>query len=105
MTADSRNVPIEPTEEMILAADERMWEGCKRPPKGSIEYEMWVEVWKAMLAAAPIRPALDVERDALWDRFIAAVKVADGVDSKNFLGSIERYKKLFDAALQSSKEM
>jgi len=48
-----RVVPEEPTPEMIQAMEDRQIEGATYIAEDSIQYALWKEVYKAMLAAAP----------------------------------------------------
>lgn len=47
------SVPREPTREMIQAMENRMVEGSKFLDSRSIVYQLWIEVYRAMLRAAP----------------------------------------------------
>jgi len=49
------SVPVEPTAEMIQAMEDRQIEGATYIAETSIQYALWKEVYKAMLAAAPVR--------------------------------------------------
>ena len=51
---DVVQVPREPTEEMIQAWHDRMIEGASYVSRNSIEYALYVECYKAMLAAAEL---------------------------------------------------
>ena len=46
-------VPRKPTSEMIQAMENRMVEGAGYIDRNSIQYALWVEVYRAMLDAAP----------------------------------------------------
>ena len=46
-------VPREPTPEMIQAMEDRMVEGSTYIAENSIVYHLWIEVYRAMLRAAP----------------------------------------------------
>jgi hypothetical protein len=48
-----RLVPKIPTAEMIQAMEDRQIEGASYIAENSIQYALWVEVWKAALIAAP----------------------------------------------------
>lgn len=47
------SVPREPTREMIQAMEDRMVEGAQFLESNSIVYHLWIEVYRAMLRAAP----------------------------------------------------
>jgi hypothetical protein len=46
-------VPTEATAEMVQAAEDRHVEGASYIAEGSIQFALWREVWRAMLAASP----------------------------------------------------
>jgi hypothetical protein len=46
-------VPRDPTPEMIQAMEDRMVEGADYIAENSIVYHLWIEVYRAMLRAAP----------------------------------------------------
>jgi hypothetical protein len=46
-------VPREPTSEMIQAMEDRHVEGASYIAENSIQYALWCEVYRAMLAAVP----------------------------------------------------
>ena len=46
-------VPRDPTPEMIQAMEDRMVEGASYIAENSIVYHLWIEVYRAMLRAAP----------------------------------------------------
>ena len=45
-------IAVEPTDEVLNAGNSRMFEGAKPLKSGAIDHALWVEVYKAMLAAA-----------------------------------------------------
>ena len=47
------SVPRDPTSEMIQAMEDRMVEGASYIDENSIQYHLWIEVYRAMLRAAP----------------------------------------------------
>jgi len=53
LDAEGVRVPREPIPEMIQAWHDRMIEGATYIDRRSIEYALYVECYKAMLAAAP----------------------------------------------------
>ena len=46
-------VPKEATPEMVQAAEDRQVESAQCVYEGTIQFDLWRDVWKAMLAAAP----------------------------------------------------
>ena len=46
-------VPSEATAEMIQAAEDRQVEGASYIAETSIQFALWREVWRAMIAASP----------------------------------------------------
>jgi hypothetical protein len=51
-----RLVPEEMTPEMVQAAEDRQIEGADYIAENSIQFALWREVYKAILAAAPPVP-------------------------------------------------
>jgi len=49
-------VPKKPTADMVNAANDSMWEAAGLLNPLGIEYALWVQVYQAMLDAAPKKP-------------------------------------------------